>query len=232
VVDFCAYEPSDVEMLLQNVPGSVQQYIYFSTCTVYQDSVHIPMAEDSPKLTGPLPGPHGDYGYKKWLAELKLEELSKKKSMAYTILRPAFIYGKYNYAPRESYFFELIKEQKPIIVPSLPQALFTIVSVWDVANITIACLGNKKVFDNAFNLSAEELISYDKLVEVLQEITSSSFKVQRLGIAQIYAQGIPLPYPLTQHLVYSGALIQEVLNYQYMPFLEGMTKTYKHYFNI
>ncbi len=229
VVDFCAYAPEDVEILLQNLTGKVQQYIYFSTCTVYQNSFSLPMNEDSPPITGPLPGPQGDYAYKKWLTEMKLRELCQQRKIACTILRPAFIYGKYNYAPRESYFFDLIKKQEPIVIPSMPQALFTVISVWDVAAITISCLGNKQAFGKAFNLSSTELISYGRLIEVLKKLASGDIKVQKMGIAEIYAKNLPLPFPLTEHLVYSGALAEKTLGCHYLPYEEGMRLTYEHY---
>jgi 2'-hydroxyisoflavone reductase len=232
VVDFCAYEPSDVDTLIQSLPGSIGQYLFISTVTVIQTTLDIPMREDHPKLTGPLPGPHGDYGYKKWLTELKLGELGEQRGLPYTSLRPVFIYGKYNYAPRESYFFKLIAQNKPIVVPLLPQSVFSMVSVWDVAHIIIACLGNPKAFNNAYNLAAEELICYDRLIDVLEKITGRRFNMQRLSVAKIDAERIPLPFPLDEHLVYSGELIRDTLDFKYMPFIEGMTKTYNYFFGI
>jgi len=229
LVDFCAYEPRDVDMLLYSLPGSLQHYIFISTTSIYQDSIDIPMKEDAPPLTGRRPGPHGEYGYNKWLTELKLREICEQKGIAHTSLRPSFIYGKYNYAPRESYFFKLIDENKTIIVPALPQGLFTAASVWDIANVCIACLGNEKVFNNAYNVCSDELISYDRLIQVLETIISRKLYAERMSIDKIEAYQIPLPFPLDQHLVYSGALLQQTLNYEYMPFLEGMRKTYAHY---
>lgn len=232
VVDFCAYDPNDVNVLLYCLPGSLQQYIYISTTTVHQNSLSLPMGEDCPKLTCPLPGPYGDYGYKKWLIELKLKDICEAKGIAHTSLRPAFIYGKYNYAPRESYFFNLIADGKPMIVPPPPQALFSVVSVWDIAKVCIACLGNEKVFNNAYNVSTDELISYDRLIGVLETIISRKLTIQRMRISEIDAKRIPLPFPLDEHLIYSGALLQQTLNYEYMPFLEGMRKTYNWYFGV
>ncbi|MFW6125623.1 MAG: NAD-dependent epimerase/dehydratase family protein [Chloroflexota bacterium] len=230
VVDFCAYEPDDIDLLLYNLPGSVEHYIYISTATVYRNSLKLPMTEDTPKLTGSLPGPHGDYAYKKWLTEVKLRDVCEERGIAHTSLRPAFIYGQYNYAPRESYFFDLMAENRPIVVPPLPQALFSMVSVWDVANVCIECLGNEKVFNGAFNVAAEELVSYDRLIEVLEEIASRKLDAQRMPIAEIDRQGIPLPFPLEEQLVYSGRLLQETLGYAYTPFAEGMRRTYDWYF--
>lgn len=231
VVDFCAYEPDDVAILLENLPGSVRQYIYISTTTVYQNSLMLPMTEETPPLTGPLPGPFGDYAYKKWLTELKLRNLCEEKGITHLCLRPAFIYGKYNYAPRESYFLNLISQNEPITVPYPPQALFSMVSVWDVADICIACLGNDKVANGAYNVCSEELMSYNRLIEVLETVTSRDLNVRRQPVGVIVAQKIPLPFPLEEHLVYSGSLLQKTLNFQYMSFEEGMTRTCDWFFS-
>jgi nucleoside-diphosphate-sugar epimerase len=232
IVDFCAYEPQDIVTLLQNLNGSVRQYILISTASVYENSLNLPMKEDTPKLTCSMPYPGGDYAYKKWLTELKLKEICEERSIAHTSLRPSFIYGKYNYAPRESYFFDLIAKCEPIIVPTPPQALFSMVSVWDVARICINCLGNEKVFNQAYNVTAEELISYDKLIETLEQITSRKFNIQRYPVSMIEAQKVPLPFPLTEHLIYSGSLLQKTLNYQYTSFLQGINRTYNWFFRV
>lgn len=230
VVDFCAYKPGSIATLLENLPGSVQQYIYISTTTVHQNSLHLPMHEDSPKLTASLPGPGGDYAFSKLLLEGELKKSCEGKGIAYVSLRPAFIYGKYNYAPRESYFFDLVARQETIVVPSPPQALFSMVSVWDMAKICVACLGNEKVLNNAYTVCADELVSYDRIIEVLEEITSRKIDFRRQSVRLINAAGIPLPFPLEEHLIYSGAQLQGILDYQYMSFLEGMTRTYHWYF--
>ena len=230
VVDFCAYDPADVELLLRHISGPVRQYIYISTATVHQNSATLPMAEDTPRITGPMPGPGGDYAYKKWLTELKLKEVCESRGTTHISLRPAFVYGKYNYAPRESYFFKLLAKDDLISVPSQPQALFSMVSVWDVARISIACLGNEKVANGAYIVCSDELISYDRLLEVLETVSSKKLNVERKPVRFLEAKGVPLPFPLEEHLVYSGARLQEALGYRYMPLLEGMAMTYRWFF--
>jgi nucleoside-diphosphate-sugar epimerase len=106
------------------------------------------------------------------------------------------------------------------------------VSVWDVARICINCLGNEKVFNQAYNVTAEELISYDKLIETLEKITSRKFNIQRHPVSIIEAQKVPLPFPLTEHLIYSGSLLQKTLNYQYTSFLQGINRTYNWFFRV
>ncbi len=229
VVDFCAYTPQDVETVLSALPAdSVKHYIYISTASIYEDTLDLPVKEDSPKLSGPQPelGPYADYGHNKWLGELKLMDLARASSIPYTVLRPAIIYGKYNYAPRESYFFDLMRQKKTIVLPDNDMALFQFVSVWDVASIIRRCVGNVKVFGAAFNLAADELICYRRLVEVFEKVSGSRIATRTLSIKTINHLRIPLPFPLDCHLIYSGKLIQEILNFHYTPFATGMQRTY------
>ncbi len=167
VIDFCAYEPKDVVNILDYLPGEIEHYIFISTATVYEPSCHLPIKENAPKLEAPIPGPYGDYGYKKWLTEIELTKKCKENKIPYTILRPVFVYGKYNYAPRESYFFKLIAAGRPFIVPTLPQSLFSMVSVWDISKVILKCLQNESVINSVYNISGPELITYDEIVEHL-----------------------------------------------------------------
>lgn len=232
VVDFCAYYPNDIEGTLSALSQhDVGQYIYISTSSVYKETLTIPVMEDAPKLaeTQPELGPYSDYAFNKWLSEVRLMELCAGMNIPYTSLRPAIIYGKYNYAPRESYFFDLIHQNKTIALPDNLLPLFTFVSVWDVARIIIACIGNEKAFDRAFNLAAPDLVSYRRLIEVLGEIMEKKIRVRTMSVKAIDERKIPLPFPLDNHLIYSGALIQQVLSIEYTPFVEGMRKTYQFY---
>ncbi len=232
VIDFCAYTPLDIVQLMLAIPHpAVGHYIFISTTSVYADTLGLPVKEDAPKLASPRPepGPAADYGYNKWKAEEKVVDLCRKSGVPYTILRPTIIYGKYNYAPRESYFFKLITEGKAIALPKNELALYQFVSVWDVAQVIRLCLGNAAVFNDAFNLAAEDLISYRRFIHVLQEIMNTRASIYALDSKEIDAQQIPLPFPLEQHLIYSGTKIQEKLAFSYTPFVDGMRKTWKWY---
>lgn len=231
VVDFCAYTPDHIEKTINYIPGVINHYIFISTTTVNKNSLDLPIREDAEKLSGPQPelGQYADYGYNKWLAECSLETECKRKEINCTSIRPAIIYGEYNYAPRESYFFDLIAENKPVVVPENGLALFSFVWVVDLARIIIKCLGNKDVFNQAFNVSAEELVSYHRLVEVLKEISGKDFKTVKMDIDEINKKRIPLPFPLDNHLVYSGRKIEKILDFEYTPFIKGMLSTYNYY---
>jgi nucleoside-diphosphate-sugar epimerase len=233
VVDFCAYAPKDISDVMAALPeGSFQQYIFISTTSIYQDTLALPVREDSPKLTGPQPelGPQAAfYGFNKWRTEEELVKHCQKLQARYTCLRPAIIYGKYNYAPRERYFFDLINQGKIVILPDIDLALFQFVSVWDVAHIIMVCMGNEKAYNMAFNLAADELISYRRFVGVIKEVSGKRVAIRTASIEVIDQQRIPLPFPLDKHLIYSGRLIHDMLGIQYTPFEGGMKRTYDYY---
>jgi 2'-hydroxyisoflavone reductase len=226
IVDFCAYDPQDLVTLLDSLPCTPRQYICISTATVHQTSLALPMNEETPLLTGPLPGPHGDYGYKKVLLEKELGERANRNGFSHLALRPVFIYGKYNYAPRESYFCDLIARGQPITLPAPPQALFSMVSVWDLARICVGCIEKGEMLSGAYLVATDELICYDRLIEVLQAAAGRQLEIIRRPVRVLENQGIPLPFPLEELLIYSGERLRTILNYRYSPFTESMTKTY------
>jgi nucleoside-diphosphate-sugar epimerase len=232
VVDFCGYTPKDVRSVVLALPrGSVGHYIFISTTTVYAPTLSLPIRENGTKLSGPQPelGPAAGYGFQKWLAEQTVSTHARQLGFPCTCLRPSIIYGAHNYAPRERYFFERIDQNQIVVLPDNDLALFQFVSVWDVAKIITLSMGNPETFGKAFNLSAEELISYKRFVEVLEAITGTSIPTRTMPVPEIDAKGIPLPFPLDTHLIYSGDLVRRTLGFQYTSFTAGMQKTYDWY---
>ena len=232
VVDFCGYTPKDVRNVVLAMPrGSVGHYVYVSTTSVYAPTRSLPIRENGHKLTGPQPelGPAAGYGFQKWLAEQTVSTHARQLGFPCTCIRPSIIYGQYNYAPRESYFFDLIDQNQIVILPDNALPLFQFVSVWDVAEIIARCMGNPDTFGKAFNLAAEELISYERLVEVLEAITERQIPTRTMSVSEIDERRIPLPFPLDGHLIYSGDLVRQTLGFQYTSFTAGMQKTYAWY---
>ena len=72
-------------------------------------------------------------------------------------------------------------------------------------------------------------MSYDLLIDTLETITSRKFDVRRQTIRVLNAARLPLPFPLEEHLVYSGARLREVLEHRYLSLAEGMARTYEWY---
>jgi len=231
LVDFCAYNPDHISKMINNLPGTLKHYIFISTTSIYKTGLDIPVTEEAPKLTASQPelGPYADYGYHKWLAECRLKEDCTKKGIAFTCLRPSIIYGEYNYAPRETWFFDQIRDEKEIVLPDPGLALFSFVYVVDLAHILIKSILNKNMFGREFNVASEELISYLKFYDILRKISGKDFKIDTMNFETINNKRIEIPFPPDLHLVYSGRKLQEILNFKFIPFIDGMKQTYNYY---
>ena len=231
VVDFCAYEPAHISTMLESLPGRVGHYILISTTSVYARTTQLPITEDAPPLTGPQEelGQYRDYGYHKLLCEQQLAEECRQRGIPFTILRPSIIYGYYNYAPRESYFFDLLCDKKPIVIPEPDLALFSFIWVTDLARIIARCLGEERVFGEAYNVTSDELISYGRIADVLSEITGKTLDIVRMTPSEIERKCIFLPFPIGEHLVYSSTKLARVIPVTQTPFGSGMHKALKYY---
>lgn len=231
VVDFCGYTPSHVETMLANIPGKIRHYLFVSTTSVCRNSWDLPIREDAPKLSGPQPelGPMANYAYDKWKAECALRDACARGGIACTVLRPAIIYGYYNYAPRERYFFDLLRDGMPLVIPHGGLALFSFIWVVDMAQLIIRCICEERACDQDFNLSSDELVSYPRIVEVLEEISGKKMEVVRKSVDEINRERIPLPFPLDEHLIYSGSKLHRLFHFDHTPFQTGMRKAYEYY---
>jgi len=232
IVDFCGYSPDDIRALVPFLSRSgAGHYIFISSAAVYAPTFDLPVKEDGAKLDGPQPhlGPASEYGFNKYLAETEVIQGCRSAGIPYTILRPTIVYGPYNYAPRERYFFDLILSGSPVVIPESDLPLFQFVYVNDIATVIASCMGNAVAFSRAYNLSAPELISYGRLVDLLGRIIGKTVNIRRMSIGQIDRERVPLPFPLDCHFIFDGGSISRDLGFGYTDFLTGMQRTYEWY---
>ena len=58
------------------------------------------------------------YGTDKIAAESALTAFCQKQNIALSILRPPYMYGEYNYVQRESFIFDHLMRNQPILIPA------------------------------------------------------------------------------------------------------------------
>lgn len=263
VVDFCAYEPGDIAVVLENLPGSVKQYILISTVDVYrrQGADVVPGGtisgrrdilkdEDTPYETRRFPGEAGAYIAGKTALERELREMCGERDIAYTVLRPAILYGPYNYAPRESLFIQMAVKNRVIPRFTDAEGRFQFVYVKDAAEAVLKCLGNEKALGRAYNLCGDEILDYDLFFRELElcaaEAEASAeeahmadadngFHKPGCGLRQAAMtldearmQSLPIPFPAAaeETELVSNSRSREELGMRYTAFREGMRKTY------
>lgn len=229
IVDFCAYEKGDIAKVLRNMKGSVTQYILISTVDVYERGLSGRKREDTPLETRVFPGEAGAYIAGKAALEQELWEECGRRGMENTILRPAVLYGPFNYAPRESAYIQLMVQNH--VLPRITDAsgAFQFVYVKDAADAVVKCLLNPRAYGEAYNLCPEETVTYDLFLEALKKAADVEYAEIPLTAAQALQQGVPLPFPLTEEesQLYSGEKGRTELDFQYISLEEGMARTYR-----
>lgn len=169
VVDFCGYAPGDVASVVKYLPGQTKQYIFISTVDVYERGIKGLKNEETSYESRPIEGEAGEYIHGKIALEQELKEVCRQKEMAYTILRPAVLYGPYNYAPRESVFIRIALENH--LLPEITGAAgkFQFTYVRDGAEAIEKCLLNEKAYGQTYNLCGDEILDYGKFIAGLEQ---------------------------------------------------------------
>ncbi len=228
VVDFCAYEPQDIRKVLNNLSIRCKKYIYLSTADVYKRAPGF-KNEDAERMSERPFDEVGLYAYNKKLVEDELVAAAEESGFSYTILRPAFIYGPYNYAPRESLYIRSMVRREPVYQPSDAKGQFCMVYVKDVGQAILNCIEKEEADNKAYNLSAPGVLDYDSFLKVMEKAAGHpADTVIPVTVSDVIEQRLPLPFPLTEEEseLFDGSRITEELGFSYTPIEEGMEKTY------
>ncbi|MDE5967351.1 MAG: NAD-dependent epimerase/dehydratase family protein [Lachnospiraceae bacterium] len=229
----------------------IKQYILISTVDVYQRTsasetdttpgcCGLPgkdgfleecelLREDAALEHRRIAGEAGAYIAGKVALEQELIEACQKRGIAYTILRPAILYGPYNYAPREQVFIQHMLQER--VLPRITDAegRFQFVYVKDAAVAIVKCLLNETAYGKAYNLCGNEIADYDMFYDALFSAKDVEVKEQPMTVAAAMAQGTLLPFPLTaaETLLCSNERSRRELGISYTDLKTGMAKTYR-----
>ena len=239
VVDFCAYEAGDVQGMIESLPGRIGQYILISTVDVYERGSGVVKREDAPLEQRKLPGEAGAYIAGKTALEAELRKVCSVRGIPYTVLRPAILYGPYNYAPRESVYIQMMLHNHALPHFTDADGTFQFVYVKDAARAVLKCLGNEKAYGQAYNLCQDQNLTYDSFFHMLQTVADSEVSENLtqvpITLAQAAAQGVPVPFPAVkaETELCDNRKCKVELGLVYTDFEEGMRRTYnafKHVF--
>lgn len=258
IIDFCAYEKGDIARVLRNMPGNAGQYIFISTVDVYERGIHpgngrdksegtessmnmgshIPgeeqRTEDGKAETAPLetrlfPGEAGSYIAGKVALEQEVKEECGRRGISYTVLRPAVLYGPYNYAPREALYIQMMVQNH--VLPHITNAsgAFQFLYVKDAAEAVIRCLLNEKAYGQVYNLCQDKVVTYELFYQELRNAADMEVNEIPVTVEEAQSQGIPLPFPVAEEEseLCSNEKSKRELGIRYTDFAEGMAKTYR-----
>ena len=227
VVDFCAYEPGDIQKICYHLPAAFDQYIYISTPDVTQPSAGV-RDENSPVMTVRPEDEVGLYTWKKLELETELKEAVRGKGTGWTLLRPAFICGPFNYAPRESWYVENIIKNGSVLHPTNASGKFNMVYVKDLAMAILTCVYDGRSKDQIYTISGPEVLDYDRFAEAMKGAADRDFELVPVTVEDVLAKNLPLPFPLTEeeNELFDGTKITRELGFTYTDFKENLKKAY------
>lgn len=177
VIDVLCFTEKDIEYSVSLFKDVCEQYIFFSSCAVYNKGKgDYECIEESP-----LVNPVWKYSVDKVACEKKLLELAQTLHFHYTIVRPAVTYGNtripYGITPPYGYhgtLIERILHHKPIILWDNGDAYSTITRVEDFAIGLVGLFGNSKAIDQAFHIVGDERHKWKEVIDTLGDILNES----------------------------------------------------------
>ena len=224
IVDFCGYNPGEISAIIDILPDRIGQYIFISTSSVYVSTGV--KKEGDPLVEPDRADPILEYISNKVLLEREVKDTCGPRGIPYTIVRPAFIYGPYNYAPRESYFIKHIVKGIPVPEPTDANAKFSMVYVADVARALETFVVDKEACNEEFNLAGVEQVTYASLFSELERCNGAPFARRPVTVSQVKAENIPLLFPLEADDLCSGEKMSQCFGFEYTSFSAGMDKTF------
>ena len=212
-------------------PG-LSRYVFTSSVAVYPTGG--PYTEDSSLV----PEDHPDvYGAQKANTERALFALGQSEGVPVSTLRPAFIYGPHNAFDREAFFWDRLRDGRPIIIPDDGQSTMQWVSAHDVARAAILAATHDVAIGQAYNLGNYPPITQLDFVHLLARASGHTAQVVHVPRARIQQRGGSLMGPPNYFGVYldipaitvNSARVTEQLGLTLTPLEDGMRETYAWY---
>lgn len=165
VVDFIAFTPQDIARDISLFREKTDQFVFISSASVYQKPVRNYLITEET----PLENPFWEYSQNKIACENLLMEEYRASGFPVTIIRPSHTYG-----PSQIPFcvgswlhpwtvVDRMKQGKPVIVPGDGASLWALTWNEDFAVGLLGLLGNKKAIGEAFQITSDEVLSWDQI---------------------------------------------------------------------
>lgn len=169
VADFVCFTPEQARRDYELFRGRTGQYIFISTCTVYQKPLKTwPIREDTP-----LKNPYSTYAQNKIACEMYLLERYRENDFPVTIVRPSHTYGETKLVGpllswRDSHWTladRMLRGQE-IIVHGDGRSLWTLTHSDDFAAGFCGLAGNPASIGHAFHLTSDENLTWNEIMTI------------------------------------------------------------------
>ena len=188
VVNWVGYVPDDVRDHPALFAGSVGQYVFISTCSVYARPVpRLPITESSPRRQ-----PVFGYARDKLACETLLEEFYRTTDFPLTTVRAFHTYDR-TVIPLLSGWtaIERMRAGRPVVVHGDGTSLWTLMHSGDFGRAFFPLLGNDRAVGESINLTSGEILTWDQIHLTLAAAAGVREPVLRHRSSESIAEHVP-----------------------------------------
>ena len=169
VIDMCAYYPNTLDYLLQHIKDKTDRFIFISTMSVYrmEESEDKLIGEDFPvyDCTEEEKIDKSMHTYGKRKAECE-RVIWSYKDLDCIVLRPALVYGKYDFTDRFYYWLYRLNKGGQMLLPGGGTGISTNTFVDDLAKIIIKAIDIEK-HGGVYNVNTYPRMPLKEQVELM-----------------------------------------------------------------
>lgn len=229
VIDVSGVNQKQVEILTESLDiKSLSHYFFISSSAVYDiDYLGIPFKEDDVLASNHY---WTSYGTNKIEAEQYLTHYFKDLNTKLVMLRPPYVYGENNYAPRESFIFNHLIKDQPIIIPNKGESLLQFIYTKDLAQIILKLIDVELDPVSIFNVGNKEAITIKDWVLLCAKVVNKKANIIEFDYKK-YGRKERQFFPFYD---YSNVLNVSKINLLYNEetnFVEGLEKAFIWYRN-
>ncbi|MFK7969061.1 MAG: NAD-dependent epimerase/dehydratase family protein [Bacteroidia bacterium] len=233
VIDCSCYFPAGLQAVLDNLTSKPTQYIFISTCSVYESSNPKTLkTEDATVLECTAeqatdPGP-STYGNRK----IACEHILQASGISYTILRPALVFGPYDHTDRLYYWLFQVQNKSTLLMPDNGERQFSITYVKDLVAIILESL--TKADSGVFNVISKSQTSIGDIVANAEKLLNRSPNHQSISPALLsennIAQWTDMPLWIDgDHFTYENSKLLQSFDIELTPFEKAIAQTIEYY---
>lgn len=224
---------TQVEATVRAVGDRIQRYVFMSSVAAYGDGLNHQEGDPLAPDTDPNP-----YVRHKAMSERMLLRLHQRTGFPVVTLRPPFVFGPGNPFYREAFFWDRLREGRPIVLPGDGRRLMQFVFVKDLVWAMLRVVEEPGVNGHSFNIANAKPLSQLEVVQALADAAGKKPNIVRVPRERIVAAGGSAMGP--QHL-YFGVYYdlppvtmfinkaQRVLGFQPTPFAAALKESYRWY---
>lgn len=233
VFDLSCYYPNSLEKLLNSLKGKVGKYVFVSTVSVYDTNNQLAINENEKVFSCNESEKTNTLMYTYGNRKAECERILLAHSdLAKVILRPAVVYGKYDYTDRFYYWiYHVVKQNKILFPENGLNSLINFTFVEDLVK-TMIYSGFHQMQNEIYNVTTHDQVNISKIINTVSgilnkkvELVNASNQFLNDNQIKVWSDIFYLPY----NMFYDNSKILNQINFSFDSFEKSVEKTIDYY---